>query len=239
MLYSLGRPTMRGLYWYPRVYPTWSELNVFRLFPNHSSGQGVEPHFHDGDEYWLFLGGVGEVWLGDKVHPVLHNSIVYTPAGVVHRHQMFTPASVVAAVTTLRGRGRDGHLQLFQQDYGNPPYIRLEGSRSPVDDEVVDRQSSGNGFARSGSDNTSAAGRLPSGPLAELRCLDGGDVAWLDSPSTLESNQFLVVVSGSAKVLHQDAIVELGEGDVALIGSGSTATVHIPDNAVVVRATGR
>lgn len=236
---AIDKSDNEKIYWHPRVYPSWSELNVLRLFPNHVSGQGVEPHFHDGDEYWLFLDGIGEVWLGNTVHPVMHNAIVYTPAGVVHRHQVFTPASVVAAVTMLGGRRRDGHLQLFQKDYGNPTYLKLEGSRAPSDDELVDRYSTGDAFVMGGSENTSAAPDFRVGPLSEFRCLDEGDTNWLGSPSQLERNQFFIVVSGSAKVAHDGFDVELVTGDVGMLEAGSTATIRVSKDSVVIRALGR
>ena len=78
-------------YWEQERYPDWAELNILKLFTNQQAGWGVEPHFHDGDEYWLFVEGEGQVWLGQKDYQVTPNTLVYTPAGVIHRHQMFTP----------------------------------------------------------------------------------------------------------------------------------------------------
>ena len=55
-------------YWQQDVFPDWAAINLFKTYPIEPAGSGVEPHYHDADEIWLF-----------------------TPMGVVHRFQMFTP----------------------------------------------------------------------------------------------------------------------------------------------------
>ena len=102
-----------SIYWLPEQYPRWGELNVLVPLLGRGRGTGAEPHFHDGHEYWLFLDGLGEAQLGSRLWEVTPNTVVYTPPGVIHRHQMFTPFSVVAAVSRLVGLRRPGHLQLF------------------------------------------------------------------------------------------------------------------------------
>ena len=55
----IDRTENEGIYWSPQVYPEWAELNLIRLFQDQPAGQGVEPHFHDGDEYSLFVTTIG------------------------------------------------------------------------------------------------------------------------------------------------------------------------------------
>ncbi len=108
-------------YWEPSIYPSWSRLNVFTLIAGKPPGWGPEPHFHDIDEYWLFVGGFGEVGLGESRFEVTPNSVVHTPPGVVHRFVMYTPSTVVAAVGRLSGLERTGHLWPFNPERGRPP----------------------------------------------------------------------------------------------------------------------
>ena len=98
-------------YWTGGHYPdAWTPVSVFKRYDPEPKGSGVEPHYHDGDEFWLFVEGEGEVWLGDRVYPITPNTAVYTPRGVVHRFQLFAESQNNALVTRLEGRQRQGHL---------------------------------------------------------------------------------------------------------------------------------
>lgn len=67
-------------YWTSGHYPeAWTRVSVFKRYDPEPKGSGVEPHYHDGDEFWLFAEGEGEVWLGDRAHPITPNTAVYTP----------------------------------------------------------------------------------------------------------------------------------------------------------------
>ena len=95
-------------YWEQDVYPRWTPMRVFRPIPDQKRGAGVEPHYHDNDEFWFFTSGYGEAWLNDKVYKITPNTIVYTPMGVVHRFQMFTEFDNLAIITPFERQRRGG-----------------------------------------------------------------------------------------------------------------------------------
>ena len=68
-----------NIYWEQGIYPDWTALSAFRHFPDQRIGTGVEPHYHDNDELWLFTAGKGEVWLNDQRFEITPNTLVYTP----------------------------------------------------------------------------------------------------------------------------------------------------------------
>ncbi len=42
-------------YWTGGHYPeAWTPVSVFKRYDPEPKGSGVEPHYHDGDEFWLF-----------------------------------------------------------------------------------------------------------------------------------------------------------------------------------------
>ena len=49
-------------YWEQGIFPTWTAINTLIWIPGQQRGAGVEPHYHDCDEFWLFTAGRGEVW---------------------------------------------------------------------------------------------------------------------------------------------------------------------------------
>jgi mannose-6-phosphate isomerase-like protein (cupin superfamily) len=69
------------IYWEQGEYPDWSRVSGYRHFPNGLPGTGVEPHYHDNDEMWLFTAGHGEVWLDDVQYAITPGTMVYTPMG--------------------------------------------------------------------------------------------------------------------------------------------------------------
>ena len=93
---------------------------MFRLVPDRREPWGPEPHYHDVEEYWLFVYGFGEVGLGAAKYEVAPNSVVFTPPGVVHRFHMWTPSRVVAAISRLKPGLRAGHLLAFDPTLGMP-----------------------------------------------------------------------------------------------------------------------
>src|SRR5207245_1762098 len=138
--------------WEQGIYPSWAAMSYLAPKPNQLKGAGVEPHYHDNDEIWLFTAGRGEVWLDERSFPVTPNTLVYTPMGVVHRFQMFTDFANVPIVTPLERQKRAGHL-LVETD--GPPEPTVPG------------------FVISGDQNVGPfAARGTRCPFSEIRTLD-------------------------------------------------------------------
>jgi mannose-6-phosphate isomerase-like protein (cupin superfamily) len=198
--YVIRSLNSNDVYWEQDVYPAWTPLRTFRPFPNQKRGHGVEPHYHDGDELWLFTSGRGEVWLNDRVFPITANTVVYTPMGTVHRFQMFTDFDNVAMVTPLEGRKRPIHITV--EEHG-PPVATVPG------------------FVVPGERNH---GPLPDRgsrcPLSELRLveLDAGEGL---EAAELPANEHWAVVAGAVSLGLDGLEVELFPGDVALLRAGA------------------
>lgn len=97
-------------YWEQDVYPDWTPFAIIRHFPDQRIGAGVEPHYHDCDEIWLFSAGTGEVWLDDERYAITPNTLVYTPMGGVHHFQMYRNGENNAIVTRLERQKRPIHI---------------------------------------------------------------------------------------------------------------------------------
>ena len=119
-----GGLSNRSDYWGEQLHPDWAALRMMRHFPGQRTGAVVEPHYHDADEFWLFLSGRGEVWLDGQSAPITPNNPVYTPMGVVHRFQMFTEFANVPAVTRLERAKRPIHIL---PDVHGPPLPTVPG----------------------------------------------------------------------------------------------------------------
>jgi mannose-6-phosphate isomerase-like protein (cupin superfamily) len=201
------------IYWEQRVYPAWTRLNCFHPFPSQKRGAGVEPHYHDSDEIWLFTSGRGEVWLDGQSFPVTPNTLVYTPMGVVHRFQMFTDFDNLAIVTSLERRQRATHI-LVEED--GPPEPTVPG------------------FVVAGRDNVGPiAKRGPRCPLSELRLIElaAGDEL---SEQRLAQNEHWAVLDGSLKLGVDGLQVELFPGDVALLRQGAARWLRSPGGVRLV-----
>src|SRR5438552_9710582 len=166
-------------YWEQDVYPPWTPMRIYRPIPGQKKGAGVEPHYHDNDELWLFTSGHGEVWLNDRVYGITPNTLVYTPMGVVHRFQMFTEFDNLAIVTTLERQRRPDHL-----------LVEVDGPPEPTVD----------GYVVPGELNVGLiANRGPRNPLSELRTVEiapGDGVA--EAPLT--ANEHWAVIAGSLRL---------------------------------------
>ena len=122
--YMIRSGNANNIYWEQGIYPDWTALSAFRHFPDQQIGTGVEPHYHDNDEMWLFTAGRGEVWLNDQRFEITPNTIVYTPMGVVHRFQMFTDYENNAIVTQLERQKRPIHILVEE---AGPPIPTVPG----------------------------------------------------------------------------------------------------------------
>lgn len=205
-------------YWEQGVYPYWASISCFRTFPIEPIGSGVEPHYHDADEFWLFIEGRGEVWLDDNRYDITPNTAVYTPMGVVHRFQMFTPFRNTAIVTPLEGKGRIDHL-LVESD--GPP------------------QPAASGFVVDGTDNKGAfANPGPRCPLSELRTVDFAASDEL-TESELLQNEHWIVTEGALQLAVDGVTVTLTKEDVALLRAGAVRAIQATSQAQAVVARER
>ena len=205
-------------YWTGGHYPeSWTPVSVFKRYDQEPKGSGVEPHYHDGDEFWLFAEGEGEVWLGDRAYPITPNTAVYTPRGVVHRFQMFTEFQNNALVTRLEGRQRQGHLVPAVE--GEP-----HAAAAPI---IVGGEQNDGPFPERG----------PRCPLSELRAVTvAAGEAVADLNGTAAANEHLLVLGGDVELTVDGVTVMLARGDVAFLMAGTSRRVASPDGARVALA---
>src|SRR6266581_1966448 len=151
-------------YWDDELHPEWAKLRTVTYCPGQHMGHGVEPHYHDNDEFWFFTAGYGEAWMDGECSPVTPNTIVYTPRGVVHRFQMFTEFATVGIRTRMSGKKRAAHL-----------HVPEDGVPTP----------SAPGLVVAGEENTGPiAVEHPTCPVRELRLLTyaaAADLEWTTS----------------------------------------------------------
>ncbi|MEW6750543.1 MAG: cupin domain-containing protein [Candidatus Latescibacterota bacterium] len=199
-LYMVRSQNANQVYWEQGVYPPWTRLSAFRAFPGQQRGAGVEPHYHDNDEVWLFLSGHGEVWLDGQVHAVTPGTVVYTPMGAVHRFQMFTDFDNVALVTPLERQRRAAHL-LVERD--GPPQRTVSGF-------VVPGAQNRGPFAQPGS-------RCP---LTELRAVELRPGQAVEGAAP-DANEHWIVLEGCVHLQVEGLHAELGAQDLALLRAGA------------------
>ena len=223
--YMIRSGNSNNIYWEQGIYPDWTALNAFRHFPDQQIGTGVEPHYHDNDEMWLFTAGRGEVWLDDQRFEITPNTLVYTPMGVVHRFQMFTGYENNAIVTRLERQKR-------------PTHILVEESGPPVPTVP--------GFIVPGERNT---GPIPNRgsrcPLSEWRAVTfqpGSDLS--ECPERHESidevpltcNEHWLVVGGTINLTVDGLEFELSSEDLAMLKAGAVRKISSAEGARAVLA---
>ena len=187
-------------YWGRTKSPDWTIVGSIKHYPMERMGTGVEPHYHDADEVWIFGYGRGEAWIDGRVFEVTDNTAVYTPMGAIHRFQMFTDFENVSVVTKLERRKRDTHLD--PREHGEPaptvPGLVVPGAEN----------------------NGPIADRGERCPFTELRLVDlepGYEVA----ETVLDANEHWVVTCGTARVEANGTSAELAVGDVAMLRQGT------------------
>jgi hypothetical protein len=162
-----------------QTLPEWAALRSIGYTPNQYRGHGVEPHYHDCDEFWFFVLGDGEAWLDGVRSDVSTNTMVYTPAGVVHRFQMFSDYATVGIQGRREGLRRSGHL-----------LVAVDGTPTPTAEGVV----------VAGQSNTGPfAFDHPRMPVREMRLVTmaPGDEAELSTSGV----EYWVPVSGSIEAV--------------------------------------
>lgn len=198
----LSREENNPAYWDDEVYPDWATLKLFRYFPDQRIGCGVEPHYHDCDEIWMFIDGRGEAWLDGQSHAVEPGTFVFTPRGVVHRFQMFSDFRNCALRTELVGKRRPIHI--IPEEHGAP---------EKSGDALVVPVAAGTGRIQDASDRF---------PLAELRVSRGE--ARVDR-STVEATEYWLAIDGRLTLEVNGTRLSLGTGDLAILRRGAERSV--------------
>jgi mannose-6-phosphate isomerase-like protein (cupin superfamily) len=187
-------------YWGKTKSPDWTKVGSIKHYPKEGMGAGVEPHYHDADEVWIFAYGRGEVWIDGKSFDVTGNTAVYTPMGAIHRYQMFQDYDTVSVVTKLERQKRDTHL--YPEEHGEPvPTVP--------------------GFVLPGATNTGPVSeRGERCPFTELRLVDvrAGDEI---EEAIIDANEHWVVIHGVARIDVDGARADMVVGDVAMLRSGA------------------
>ena len=213
--YMIRSGNSNNIYWEQGIYPDWTALNAFRHFPDQQIGTGVEPHYHDNDELWLFTAGRGEVWLDDERFEITPNTLVYTPMGVVHRFQMFTGYENNAIVTRLERQKRPIHILVEEM---GPPIPTVPG------------------FIVPGESNT---GPIPNRgarcPLSEWRVVTFGAGEEVDE-APLTCNEHWLMVGGTIDLTVDGLEIELSGEDLAMLKAGVVRKISSAEGARVVLA---
>ena len=202
-------------YWGQDVSPEWTAIGTFMYHPLEKRGAGVEPHYHDADEVWIFRSGIGEAWIDGKVYEVTPNTTVYTPMGSVHRFQMFTDFENASVVTRLERRKRGDHLLV---DRDGPPEPTVPGFVLPGD-----------------ANQGSISDRGARCPFAELRTVRFGAGESIEQ-TPLASNEHWLVFEGTLRLTVAGFEAELSTGDVAMMRAGALRSLRCPEGAVAALA---
>lgn len=202
-----------AIYWEQGMYPEWTAISTFSGGFQQTRGTGVEPHYHDNDEIWLFTAGRGEVWLDGERFDVTPNTAVYTPMGVVHRFQMFTDYENNALVTRLERQKRPTHI-LVEED--GPPVPTVAGF-------VIPGERNTGPFPDPGS-------RCPLSELRHVVFVAGSELA----ETHLPCHEHWCVLEGSVQLSVDGLEVELSPGDVALLRAGTVRRMGAQTRARVV-----
>lgn len=205
-------------YWDEGLYPRWTAFNTFLYFPEEKKGCGVEPHYHDADEIWLFPSGSGEVRLDGKSFEITPNTPVYTPMGVEHSYQLYTDGENIALVTRLERQKRATHILVAES---GPPEPTVPGF-------VVAGAVNNGPFANPGA-------RCP---LTELRVITFTAEEVIDK-ECLPCNEHWLVVEGTIYLAVQGFETELSSGDVALLRAGISRQIRVDKNTRVALARER
>ncbi len=213
--YMIRSGNSNNIYWEQGIYPDWTALSAFRHFPDQRIGTGVEPHYHDNDEMWLFTAGRGEVWLDDQRFEVIPNTLVYTPMGVVHRFQMFTGYENNAIVTQLERQKRPIHILVEE---AGPPIPTVPG------------------FVVPGKSNTGPIpNRGPRCPLSEWRAVTFDPGEGIEE-APLICNEHWLVISGTINLTVDGLEFELSGEDLVLLKAGAVRQISSVEGARVILA---
>ncbi len=87
-------------------------IHIYKLSPDNPAGL----HYHDFDEYWLFIEGTTTVTLRSEDGTTRHyqagaGDLIATPRGVEHGHAPRTLTRYIQFSSKIKPGSRQGHLQ--------------------------------------------------------------------------------------------------------------------------------
>ena len=188
--------------------PVWTTVGSMKYYAHERAGAGVEPHYHDNDEIWIFADGRGEVWIDGRSYEITHNTAVYTPMGAVHRYQMFTDYDTVAVVTKMERQKRAAHL--YPEEHG-PQVPTVPGFVIPG--------------AENGGPIADRGDRCPFTELRRVELRAGGEIA----ETVLSANEHWAIAGGTVELVVDGNRAELTEGDVAMLRAGASRRIFSRD----------
>jgi len=200
-------------YW-ASFFPTWGALATFVAIENPPAV--IEPHYHDNDEFWLWIRGEGKARLdGGAEGPFEPGTVVFCPMGAVHEFVSPTTQLNIGITTHLVGRKRPLHLHVPQD--GMP--VRT-----------------GDGFILPGSQNVGPlqVGR-PRCPLSELRLMETAPERCL-AQGVAVANEYWLLIAGQLRLRLPELDVQLSAGDLGIVRKGVKRTLSAAQGGQVAVA---
>ena len=215
MILSANSNTPFWEHWEAEPYPAWCALTGIAHVSGSPPGTGIEPHYHDCDEFWLFTAGRGEGWLDGELYEIMPNTAVYNSMGVIHRFQLFTPGAGAGLIARLERQRRPGRLHV---------------------DEVGPPEPTVPGFVVPGARNAGPFPlRGPRCPLSELRCVvlaPGERVADGQTPA----HEYWMVIRGGLHLGIDNLAFDLVPGDLAVLRTGTSRDIESGEGAGLILA---
>jgi mannose-6-phosphate isomerase-like protein (cupin superfamily) len=195
-------------YWGGELFPGWASIRTLMYFPGQKVGHGPEPHYHDCDEFWMFVTGRGHLWLNGKEYEFTPGTVAYNPMGAVHEFHSYTEVETVAVTTPMERKKRPVHIHV---DEDGPP----EPTVQP--------------FVVPGSENTGPfKDRGTRCPLSELRVVSYGKGESLKE-EVISKNEYWLALNGRVELTVDGHRVELAGdsqyGDIALLRKGTSRSI--------------
>jgi mannose-6-phosphate isomerase-like protein (cupin superfamily) len=207
--YVLASANENTDYWGGELFPDWTSIRTLMYFPGQKMGHGPEPHYHDCDEFWMFVTGRGHLWLDGKEYEFTPGTVAYNPMGGVHEFHSYSNLETVAVTTPLEGKKRALHIHV---DEDGPP----ERTASP--------------FVVPGAENIGPfKDRGTRCPLSELRVVAYAEGDGL-TEEILSKNEYWLALNGRIELTVDGRRVQLGgdspHGDVALLRKGTSRRIR-------------
>jgi mannose-6-phosphate isomerase-like protein (cupin superfamily) len=196
-------------YWGGNLFPQWASIRTLMYFPRQPVGHGPEPHYHDCDEFWMFVTGRGHLWLDGTEYEFTPGTVAYNPMGAVHEFHSYTEVETVAVTTPLERKKRPLHIHV---DEDGPP----EPTAQP--------------FVAPGTENTGPfKHRGTRCPLSELRVVGYGQGGGEDE-EVISKNEYWLALNGRVELTVDGQNIELAgdtpHGDIALLRKGTSRSIR-------------
>jgi mannose-6-phosphate isomerase-like protein (cupin superfamily) len=199
-------------YW-ADFFPEWAALTTF-IGCEHGPSV-IEPHYHDNDEFWLWVSGEGKARLnhGPQV-PFAPGTVVYCPMGAVHEFTSPTAQYNIGVTTRLQGLKRPLHLHV--DEHGSPAHTA-------------------EGFIVDGAGNHGVLSNGTECPLAELRLIEAAAGHTL-ATDVAGANEYWLVVSGTLALKTDTLSSQLGPRDLVVLREGAHRQLQASDTSLVALA---